>query len=81
MANVVPVRLPQLRVRSWLSRLPLFTRAVLVVIVLFHIAGFFTSLTEAAALTPSEITLVKSPLPAPFHANLLLTRPPVQTIV
>lgn len=59
MASVV--KLQPARIRSWLNRVPLFTRVVLfLVTVLYIVSIFFDELPLAGALIPAEITLLKS---------------------
>lgn len=66
MAGTASVRLPQLRVRAWLSKLPLFTRVIFAAILIVHTAGFFIgALAATGALTPSEVSLLRS-MVSPF---------------
>lgn len=48
------------RLRSYVFRLPLFTRAVVLIIVGFWIAGLVRNLTQWGGLIPSEIGISTS---------------------
>lgn len=55
------IRLQPARLRSWLNRIPLFSRIVLFVITSLYILSFFVDeLPLAGALIPEYVTLLKS---------------------
>ncbi|MBE7182277.1 MAG: hypothetical protein INR71_13930 [Terriglobus roseus] len=55
MAQYLPTQFSPARIRSYLFRLPIFTRAIILIIVACYLATFFTDIDQYAELQPSLI--------------------------